>query len=73
MNQSARFLWYHDHAVGITRLNAYAGIASGLAAPRQLRSGPDRTRACPTSSRRAGNELPIIIQDKIFVGPDIRA
>ena len=30
MNQSARFLWYHDHAVGITRLNAYAGIASGL-------------------------------------------
>ncbi|HEX7575092.1 MAG TPA: twin-arginine translocation signal domain-containing protein, partial [Candidatus Methanoperedens sp.] len=27
--QSARFVWYHDHAVGITRLNAYAGIASG--------------------------------------------
>src|SRR6266436_3125141 len=26
--QSARLLWYHDHAVGITRLNAYAGIAS---------------------------------------------
>jgi spore coat protein A len=27
-NQSARFVWYHDHAFGITRLNAYAGIAS---------------------------------------------
>jgi spore coat protein A len=27
-NQSARLLWYHDHAFGITRLNAYAGIAS---------------------------------------------
>ena len=27
-NQSARMLWYHDHAIGITRLNAYAGIAS---------------------------------------------
>ena len=23
--QSARLLWYHDHAYGITRLNAYAG------------------------------------------------
>ena len=28
-NQSARFMWYHDHAVGITRLNAYAGLATG--------------------------------------------
>jgi len=28
-NQSARLMWYHDHAVGITRLNAYAGLATG--------------------------------------------
>ena len=28
-NQSTRLQWYHDHALGITRLNAYAGIASG--------------------------------------------
>ena len=27
-DQSARLVWYHDHAIGITRLNAYAGIAS---------------------------------------------
>ena len=26
--QSARMLWYHDHALGTTRLNAYAGLAS---------------------------------------------
>jgi spore coat protein A len=26
--QSARLQWYHDHAVGITRLNAYAGMAA---------------------------------------------
>jgi spore coat protein A len=25
-DQSARLMWYHDHAWGITRLNAYAGI-----------------------------------------------
>ncbi len=27
--QSSRLMWYHDHAFGITRLNAYAGIATG--------------------------------------------
>jgi spore coat protein A, manganese oxidase len=27
--QGARLVWYHDHAYGITRTNAYAGIASG--------------------------------------------
>lgn len=26
--QGARMAWYHDHSVGITRLNAYAGLAS---------------------------------------------
>ncbi len=28
-DQSARLVWYHDHAWGITRTNAYAGVASG--------------------------------------------
>jgi spore coat protein A len=27
--QLAKFMWYHDHAMGITRLNAYAGVATG--------------------------------------------
>jgi spore coat protein A len=27
-SQQAATLWYHDHAMGITRLNAYAGIAA---------------------------------------------
>lgn len=26
---STRLLWYHDHAFGITRINAYAGVATG--------------------------------------------
>ncbi len=30
MDQSARLGWYHDHAYGITRINAYAGVASAL-------------------------------------------
>jgi len=28
-NQGSRLVWYHDHVFGLTRLNAYAGIASG--------------------------------------------
>ncbi len=31
MDQSARLVWYHDHAIGITRTNAYAGHRLGLA------------------------------------------
>jgi spore coat protein A, manganese oxidase len=27
--QGSRLVWYHDHAFGITRINAYAGIATG--------------------------------------------
>lgn len=27
LNQEAATLWYHDHALGITRLNVYAGLA----------------------------------------------
>jgi len=27
--QSARLMFYHDHAYGITRLNVYAGVAAG--------------------------------------------
>ncbi len=27
--QSGRLMFYHDHALGITRLNVYAGIAAG--------------------------------------------
>ena len=26
-DQQAATLWYHDHAMGVTRLNAYAGMA----------------------------------------------
>ena len=46
-------MWYHDHAVGITRLNAYAGIASGLLIRDNFEAGLIGTRACPTTSRPA--------------------
>jgi spore coat protein A len=69
-NQSARLMWYHDHAHDITRLNAYAGIASAYV----LRDGFEgglRNLGLPDFVENGGNEIPLIVQDKIFVGPDI--
>jgi spore coat protein A len=68
--QSARFAWYHDHAVGITRLNAYAGIASGYII-RDAFEGFLRNLGLPDFIENGGREIPLIFQDKIFVGADI--
>jgi spore coat protein A, manganese oxidase len=68
MDQSARFLWYHDHSIGITRINAYAGIASALL----LRDGFEiglKNQGLPEFIEAGGRELPIVVQDKIFIDP----
>jgi spore coat protein A len=65
-NQSARLVWYHDHAVGITRLNAYAGIASAYII-RDNFENDLRNSGLPDFIENGGHEIPIIIQDKIFV------
>ena len=64
--QSARFVWYHDHAYGITRLNAYSGVASAYlitddAETIMVKSGllPDLGGAFPLG-------IPLVIQDKTF-------
>ena len=78
MDQSARFMWYHDHAWGITRLNAYAGIASALLIRDAFEIGL-KGQGLPEfveNSVLGGlpvRELPLIVQDKTFVGPDILA
>ena len=66
-DQSARFVWYHDHAIGITRLNAYAGIASGYI----IRDAFEekvlvKLLGLPKFIENGGRELPIVIQEKIF-------
>lgn len=65
-DQSARMLWYHDHAFGITRLNAYAGLAS-VCILRDEFEAHLRSRGLPDFVENGGRELPIVIQDKIFV------
>lgn len=57
-DQQAGSLWYHDHALGITRLNVYAGLA-GLYLLRD-----DGEAGLPP----APFEIPLVIQDKSF-GP----
>jgi spore coat protein A len=60
-SQSARLVWYHDHAIGITRLNAYAGIASAYIIRDDFEAQLISNGIIPSY------EVPIIIQDKTFV------
>jgi spore coat protein A len=69
-NQSARLMWYHDHAHEITRLNAYAGIASAYVI-RDAFEAALRNKGLPDFVEAGGREIPLVIQDKVFVGPDI--
>ena len=39
---SARLMFYHDHAMGITRLNVYAGEAAGYVLTDEVDAGPDQ-------------------------------
>ena len=60
-DQSARFIWYHDHAVGQTRLNAYAGLASAYILRDALEEALIRVGIIPS------REIPLVLQDKTFV------
>jgi spore coat protein A len=61
-NQSARLMWYHDHAIGLTRLNAYAGLASGYLLTDPVVTGLVNAGIVPSLTYT----VPLIIQDKIF-------
>lgn len=62
-DQSMRLMWYHDHAHGTTRLNAYAGLASGylvLDAINTAYVGAGKIPDIPST-------IPLVFQDKVFV------
>jgi FtsP/CotA-like multicopper oxidase with cupredoxin domain len=74
--QSARLMWYHDHALGITRLNAYMVEA----APYWLTSPTELDLMGPTPGiNPAGrgvipgllDTIPLVLQEKSFVPNDI--
>ena len=70
--QSARLMFYHDHAYGITRLNVYAGEAAGYVLTDQVEQdliagtnvsgvNPNHLQVLPDIG------IPLVIQDKTFV------
>jgi spore coat protein A len=77
-DQRATTLWYHDHSLGITRLNVYAGPAGFYL----IRGGPDdvvldsrdgSTAILPGPAPGVGEsplgtyyEIPIVVQDRSF-------
>jgi spore coat protein A, manganese oxidase len=61
--QEATALWFHDHALGTTRLNVYGGIAAFYL----LRDAQDTGRASnPLKLPAGGHELELVIQDRSF-------
>ena len=66
MDQSARFVWYHDHAIGITRTNAYSGIASALLIIDDFELSLVNVGLLPDLVG-----IPLVVQDKSFVAQNI--
>lgn len=56
--QPATTLWYHDHAMGITRLNVYAGLAGFYL----LRDKNEAALNLPSGDY----EVPLVLQDRSF-------
>ena len=61
--QEAAGLWYHDHALGITRLNVYAGLAGGYLLRNPDDPGDGSVLPAPPY------EVPLVIHDRMF-NPD---
>jgi spore coat protein A, manganese oxidase len=59
-DQEAATLWYHDHALGITRLNPYAGLAGGYVIT------DEHEQSLNLPGPYGEFDIPLIIQDKSF-------
>ncbi|WP_404459001.1 multicopper oxidase family protein [Oceanobacillus kapialis] len=57
-NQRATTLWYHDHAMGITRLNVYAGLVGAYI----IRDKKEKNLKLPSGNY----EIPLILLDRSF-------
>jgi spore coat protein A len=61
-DQEAATLWYHDHALGITRLNVYAGLAGFYL----LRDANENQLLTSNVLPAYPYEVEIVIQDRMF-------
>ena len=69
--QSARLMFYHDHAEGTTRLNVYDGMAAGyvLTDPTEQAMVYDAANNSNGILPPLADTIPLVIQEKTFV-PD---
>lgn len=69
-SQEGSTLWYHDHAMGQTRINAYAGLAGFYiirdANEQALQAPVAGPAPAPAVLPRYPYEVPIVIQDRVF-------
>lgn len=65
--QSARLMFYHDHAYGITRLNVYAGEAAGYLLTDPVEEELIDSGVIPSLAGVYRYGIPLVIQDKTFV------
>ncbi len=56
--QPSATLWYHDHALGITRLNVYAGLAGFYLIRDEVEKG--------LNLPQGEFEIPLMLQDRLF-------
>jgi FtsP/CotA-like multicopper oxidase with cupredoxin domain len=64
--QPATLLWFHDHALGATRLNVFAGLAAGYILRDEFDTGLEPNRI---GIPGGAYEIPLVIQDRQF-NPD---
>jgi len=57
-NQQASLIWFHDHALGITRLNVMMGMAAGYLIQDDVEDAIDLPRGA--------YDVPLIVQDRTF-------
>jgi spore coat protein A len=61
--QPATLLWFHDHALGATRLNVFAGLAGAYILRDQYDTGMEPN---PIGIPGGAYEIPLVIQDRQF-------
>lgn len=74
-DQSSRLMFYHDHALGTTRLNVYSGMAAGYLLTDSVEQGLIKKRRQGGLAGLLGSVgldlgTPLIIQDRSFFNPD---
>jgi len=61
--QPATLLWFHDHALGATRLNVFAGLAAAYILRDEFDTGAEPN---PIGIPGGAYEIPLVIQDRQF-------